>query len=75
MIDPEHKWPVQRQCASIGLSRSACYYRPRGPSPEHLRMLAVAVALHREQPSMGAWRLALQLRRLGFKCGCKLARR
>ncbi len=37
-------------------------------------MLAAAVVLHREQQSMGARRLALQLRRLGFKCGRRLAR-
>ncbi len=38
-------------------------------------MLATAVAPHREQPSMGARRLALQLQRKGFPCGRKLARR
>ncbi len=74
MIEPKLKWPVQRQCASVGLPRSTYYYRPAGPSPEYLRMLAAAVALHREQPSKGARWLALQLRWMGFKCGRRLAR-
>ena len=61
MIDPRHPGlPIARQCARIGISRSAFYASARGESPLNLALMRRIDAQFPETPwvtAAGRWRV------------------
>ena len=54
MVDREHpSLPVVRQCALLGISRSALYYRRKGPSAEDLSLMKELDRQYLKTPSTG----------------------
>lgn len=71
MISPEHKLPLTRQAALLGLSRSSLYYRP-APVPEaDLILMRRMDELHLEMPFAGSRQLRDLLQREGYAVGRK----
>lgn len=66
MIETDGKLSVRRQCDLLSVSRSGVYRQPSPASEEDLRIMEAMDRLHLEDPTAGARRLALYLRRDGF---------
>jgi putative transposase len=76
LIEPGHpQLSVRRQCALLGLSRSAWYYEPAGESPENLRLMKAIDKEYTRQPSMGRRRMTAWLRSQGHEVNVKRVRR
>lgn len=76
MVEPRHpQLSVVRQCALIGISRSA-FYGPRGgESPLNLALMKLIDAQFMETPWYGSRQMARHLRRQGYAVGRKRIRR
>lgn len=69
MIDRDHKLPVKRQAALLGIGRGAVYYRP-APIPEaDLALMHRIDRLHLEHPFAGSRMLRDMLRLQGIEVG------
>mgnify|MGYP000332375783 CR=1 FL=1 len=76
MIEPEHpKLSLSRQCALVGISRSAFYAPSKGESPLNLSLMRVIDAQFLETPWYGSRQMARHLRRQGHVVGRKRVRR
>lgn len=76
MIEPNHPTlPITRQCALIGISRSAFYGGPRLESAENLALMRVVDQQFMETPWYGSRQMARHLRRHGHAVGRKRVRR
>lgn len=76
MIEPDHpRLPVVRQCALVGISRSAFYGGPRVESPANLALMRSIDAPFMETPWYGSRQMARHLRRNGWTVGRKRIRR
>ena len=76
MVEPAHpKLSVSRQCALVGISRSAFYRPPKGESPLNLALMRVIDAQFLETPWYGSRQMARHLRREGYVVGRKRIRR
>lgn len=66
MVEPNHDViSVRRQCELLGLSRSACYYRPAGVSAEDLERMRIMDEVFTKHPYYGARRLRDELNARG----------
>jgi putative transposase len=76
MIEPRHpRLSVVRQCALVGISRSA-FYGPRGgESPLNLALMKLIDVQFMETPWYGSRQMARHLRRQGYAVGRKRVRR
>jgi len=75
MVDPAHpKLPVSRQCALVGISRSAFYAPTKGESPLNLSLMRVIDAQFLETPWYGSRQMARHLRRQGHVVGRRRVR-
>jgi putative transposase len=76
MIDPQHRGlPIARQCALIGISRSAFYAPAKGESPLNLALMRLIDAQFLDTPWYGSRQMARHLRRQGHCVGRKRVRR
>jgi len=76
MVEPAHpKLSVSRQCALVGISRSAFYAPSKGESPLSLSLMRVIDAQFLETPWYGSRQMARHLRRAGHVVGRKRVRR
>jgi putative transposase len=76
MIEPDHpSLPITRQCALVGLSRSAFYGGPRIESAENLTLMRAIDEQFMETPWYGSRQMARHLRRHGHGVGRKRIRR
>ncbi len=76
MIEPNHPTlPITRQCALVGISRSAFYGGPRLESAENLALMQAIDQQFMETPWYGSRQMARHLRRHGHAAGCKRVRR
>lgn len=76
MIEPTHPTlPITRQCALVGISRSAFYGGPRIESTETLALMRAVDAQFMETPWYGSRQMARHLRRQGHAVGRKRVRR
>jgi putative transposase len=62
---------VRRQCALLGLSRSAWYYRPVGASAANLALMRLIDEEYTRHPFLGRRRLAVWLRSMGHLVNAK----
>jgi putative transposase len=69
MIDRDHKLPVKRQAAALGISRGTAYYRPRPVSDEDLLTMRKLDELHLNYPFAGSRMLRDLLRQQGIDAG------
>lgn len=76
MIEPGHTvlW-IPRQCALIGISRSAWYGPDRTESPLNLALMKLIDAQFMETPFYGSRQMARHLRNQGYCVGRKRVRR
>ena len=76
MIEPDHPLlPITRQCALVGISRSALYGGPRSESPETLAVMRAIDGQFFETPWYGSRQMVRHLRRQGHEVGRKRGRR
>jgi putative transposase len=76
MIEPNHPTlPITRQCALVGISRSAFYGGPRIESAETLALMRAIDEQFMETPWYGSRQMARHLRRHGHAVGRKRVRR
>ena len=76
MIEPNHPTlPITRQCALVGISRSAFYGGPRMESAENLALMRAIDEQFMETPWYGSRQMARHLRRHGHAIGRKRVRR
>ena len=76
MIEPQHPaLPVSRQCALVGISRSAWYGPRKGENPLNLALMRLIDAQFLETPWYGSRQMARHLRRQGHVVGRKRVRR
>ena len=76
MIEPQHpKLAVSRQCALVGISRSAFYTPGKGKSPLNLALMRLIDAQFLETPRYGSRQMARHLRRHAHVVGRKRVRR
>jgi putative transposase len=76
MIEPQHpSLPVSRQCALIGISRSAWYSLAMGESALNLALMRLIDAQFLETPWYGSRQMTRHLRRNGHVVGRKRVRR
>ncbi len=76
MIEPRHPvLPVSRQCALVGISRSAFYGPGKGESPLTLALMRLIDSRFLETPGQGSRQMARHLRREGHVVGRKRVRR
>lgn len=76
MIDRRHPTlPVSRQCALVGISRSAVYGPGKGESALNLALMRLIDAQFLETPWYGSRQMARHLRRQGHVVGRKRIRR
>jgi len=76
MVEPAHpKLSVSRQCALVGISRSAFYAPSKGESPLNLALMRLIDAQFLETPWYGSRQMARHLRREGYVVGRKRVRR
>jgi hypothetical protein len=76
MIELDHPTlPITRQCALVGLSRSAFYSGPRIESAENLALMRAIDEQFMETPWYGSRQMARHLRRHGHGGGRKRVRR
>ena len=76
MIEPNHqKLPITRQCALVGISRSAFYSGPRMESAENLALMRAIDEQFMETPWYGSRQMVRHLRRSGHAVGRKRVRR
>ena len=76
MIEPNHPTlPITRQCALVGISRSAFYGGPRIESAENLALMRAIDQQFMETPWYGSRQMARHLRRHGHAAGRKRVRR
>ncbi len=76
MIEPNHPTlPITRQCALVGISRSAFYGGPRLESAENLALMQAIDQQFLETPWYGSRQMARHLRRHGHVVGRKRVRR
>ena len=76
MIEPNHPTlPITRQCALVGISRSAFYGGPRIESAENLELMRAIDEQFMETPWYGSRQMARHLRRHGHAVGRKRIRR
>ena len=76
MIEPRHPvLSVSRQCALVGISRSAFYGPAKGESPLNLALMRLIDAQFLETPGQGSRQMARHLRREGHVVGRKRVRR
>ena len=65
MMDRDGALSIRRQCALLGISRSAAHCRPRGESAENLALMRRMGALSLRHPFYGSRQTARHLRREG----------
>lgn len=76
MIEPGHlSLPVARQCALVGISRSAWYGPRQGESALNLTLMKLIDARFLETPFHGSRQMARHLRNQGYCVGRKRVRR
>jgi putative transposase len=76
MIEPQHSMlTVIRQCALVGISRSAWYGPRTGENPLNLALMRLIDAQFLETPWYGSRQMARHLRRQGYTVGRKRVRR
>jgi putative transposase len=76
MIEPQHpSLPVSRQCALVGISRSAWYGPGKGESVLNLALMRLIDAQFLEMPWYGSRQMTRLLRRQGHVVGRKRVRR
>ncbi len=76
MIEPRHPvLPVSRQCALVGISRSAWYGPRKGEKPLNLALMRRIDAQFLETPWYGSRQMTRHLRRQGYAVGRKRVRR
>jgi len=76
MVEPRHpRLPVVRQCALVGISRSAFYGSRNGESPLNLALMKLIDVQFMETPWYGSRQMARHLRRQGYAVGRKRIRR
>lgn len=76
MIEPDHpRLTIMRQCALVGISRSAFYGGPRVERPENLVLMRALDAQFLETPWYGSRQMTRHLRRHGHAVGRKRVRR
>lgn len=76
MIEPDHpRLPITRQCALVGISRSAYYGSPRAEGPETLAVMRAIDGQFLETPWYGSRQMVRHLRRQGHEVGRKRVRR
>lgn len=76
MIEPNHpRLPITRQCALVGISRSAFYGGPRIETAENLALMQAIDEQFMETPWYGSRQMARHLRRHGHAVGRKRVRR
>lgn len=76
MIEPRHpSLPVARQCALVGISRSAWYGPRQGESALNLTLMRLIDAQFLETPFYGSRQMARHLRNQGYCVGRKRVRR
>jgi putative transposase len=64
-----------RQCQLLEISRSGCYYQPKGISVEDLNLMALIDRLYLATPFFGARKIAVCLRSQGYIVNRKRVRR
>ena len=69
MIDRDHKLPVSKQCAALGISRGSVYYEPVPVSAGDLALMRRLDELHLEHPFAGSRMLKDLLAAEGSKVG------
>jgi putative transposase len=75
-IEPEHpELSVRRQCALLGLNRSAWHYRPVAESAENLRLMRLLDEQHLRRPFYGSRNLTDWLRKQGERVNRKRVQR
>ena len=76
MVEPAHpKLSVSRQCALVGISRSAFYAPSKGENTLNLSLMRMIDAQFLETPWYGSRQMARHLRREGYVVGRKRVRR
>ena len=76
MIQPKHSvLSITRQCALIGISRSARYGPGRTETPLYLALMKLIDAQFMETPFYGSRQMARHLRNQGYCVGRKRIRR
>ncbi len=76
MIEPDHAaLSIARQCALVGISRSAYYGPAKGESPRNLTLMGLIDRQFMETPWYGSRQMARHLRREGYAVGRKRVRR
>lgn len=76
MIEPDHpQLPIKRQCALVGISRSAFYGGPRTESLETLAIMRAIDGQFLDTPWYGSRQMVRHLRRQGHAAGRKRVRR
>ncbi len=76
MINPRNKkLSVRQQCDLIGLNRSTYYLKPKGFTPEDLKIMRRMDEIFTEHPYYGTRRMAFVLNSEGYKISRKRVRR
>ena len=66
---------IRKQCTLLTVNRSSLYYRPKGESPENLKMMQIMDKHAIDHPAEGVNSMVFMLRRKGYGVNPKRVRR
>ena len=75
MVSTRSGMSVRKQCALLQINRSSLYYRPRGESPENLKIMRIMDEHAIKHPAEGVNSMVLMLQRKGYGVNHKRIRR
>ncbi len=75
LVSTRSEMSVRKQCTLLQINRSSLYYRPRGESPENLKIMRIMDEHAIKHPAEGVNSMVLMLRRKGYGVNHKRVRR
>jgi putative transposase len=66
MLDNDIDFDMTTQCELLSLNRTSIYYKKRPPSPEKIAILNAMDKIFTEEPTYGARRIRVELRKQGY---------
>ena len=67
MLDNDNDFDISAQCELLSLNRTSVYYKQRPPSPKKIGVLNAMDRIFTEEPTYGARRIMVELRKQGHR--------